>query len=228
MRADGARARRDAYRALVYDDPDFAAFFHAVTPMDGDLAAAARLAPGRRGARREGIEDLRAIPWVFSWTQARIVLPAGTGSAPRSQRARGRTALELLQRDGARLAASSPRLLSNAEMACAKADLHIGRRYAELCDDDEARDAHLGPRSRTSSSARVAQLAAVTRRRRACSTASRSLQRLDRPPQPVRRPALVHPDRAAAPRPRRATATRSWHARACAVNGIASGLRNTG
>ena len=67
-----------AYRALVYDDPEFADFFHAVTPV----REVSRLQLGSRPAKRRGdggIESLRAIPWVFSWTQSRIVLPAWYG-----------------------------------------------------------------------------------------------------------------------------------------------------
>jgi phosphoenolpyruvate carboxylase len=101
-----------------------------------------RLRLGSRPAKRSqaaGIGDLRAIPWVFSWTQSRIVLPAwlGLGSALRS--ARERHGVDLLRQ----MASEWPfftSVLSNAEMGCAKADLGIARRYVELWDDAEARE----------------------------------------------------------------------------------------
>ena len=77
-----------AYRALVHGDPQFAAFFSAVTPVD----EISRLRLGSRPARRRadtGIDDLRAIPWVFSWTQARIVLPPGSAWDRAARRPRG-------------------------------------------------------------------------------------------------------------------------------------------
>ncbi|MBA2276943.1 MAG: phosphoenolpyruvate carboxylase, partial [Chloroflexia bacterium] len=71
-----------AYRALVYDDPDFVAFFHEVTPIDAISRLQLGSRPARRGGSR-GLDELRAIPWVFSWTQARIILPGwyGLGAA---------------------------------------------------------------------------------------------------------------------------------------------------
>jgi phosphoenolpyruvate carboxylase len=122
------------YGSIVHDDPDFVRFFEAVTPV-GEIS---RLRLGSRPAKRSqaaGIGDLRAIPWVFSWTQSRIVLPAwlGLGTALRS--ARGRYGVELLRQ----MAAEWPfftSVLSNAEMGCAKADLAIARRYVSLWEDD--------------------------------------------------------------------------------------------
>ncbi len=126
------------YRSIVHDDPEFVAFFEAVTPVH----EISRLRLGSRPAKRTeagGIEDLRAIPWVFSWTQARIVLPAWLGLGTALRHARERHGLELLQR----MAAEWPfftSVLSNAEMGCAKADLVIARRYVELWDDAGPRD----------------------------------------------------------------------------------------
>ena len=127
-----------AYRELVYGDPDFVAFFHAVTPVQ----EISRLRLGSRPARRGGagsIEGFRAIPWVFSWTQSRIVLPAwyGLGTAlSAAAQAHGFDVLRDMRDEWPFFAA----LLSNAEMACAKADLHIGRRYAALCEDAAVRE----------------------------------------------------------------------------------------
>ena len=126
------------YRELVYGDADFADFFHAATPV----REVSRLRLGSRPAKRKAtmrIEDFRAIPWVFSWTQARAVLPAWFGLGTSLQIARETHGVELLremERDWPFFAA----LISNAEMACVKADLDIARRYAELCSDDEIRE----------------------------------------------------------------------------------------
>jgi phosphoenolpyruvate carboxylase len=125
------------YRAVVSDD-DFVAFFEAVTPV----AEISQLRLGSRPARRtqtSGIDELRAIPWVFSWTQSRILLPGWLGLGTALRGARERHGLEHLRtmRDEWPFFAG---LLSNAEMACAKADLQIARRYAALWDEVEPRD----------------------------------------------------------------------------------------
>jgi phosphoenolpyruvate carboxylase len=136
--AEMAEVSTAAYRDLVYGDPDFAGFFHAATPV----REVSRLQLGSRPARRRAsakIEDFRAIPWVFSWTQARAVLPAWFGLGTALQYARERHGVELLremERDWPYFAA----LISNAEMACMKADLEIARRYADLCADDAIRE----------------------------------------------------------------------------------------
>ncbi len=135
-----AMARRSAasYRALIHDDPDLVRWFEAVTPVD----EISRLRLGSRPSKRRaegGIEDLRAIPWVFSWTQTRIILPAWFGLGSALEAAREQHGLPFVRE----MAAGWPffaALVSNAEMACAKADLHIGRRYAELMDDAATRE----------------------------------------------------------------------------------------
>lgn len=128
----------DAYRALVYDDPGFISFFEQATPI-GEIS---NLKLGSRPARRKAttrIEDLRAIPWVFSWTQTRIVLPGwyGLGTAlERGISEFGLAALQEMERDWPYFSA----LLSNAELALAKADLSIGERYVALVEPPALRD----------------------------------------------------------------------------------------
>lgn len=115
------------YRALVYDTPAFRAFFRAMTP----IAEIATLKIGSRPSSRTkstAIEDLRAIPWVFSWAQARVMLPGwyGTGAAFADFDDHA-----LL----ADMAAGWPffaALLRNMEMVLAKSDMGIAARYAEL------------------------------------------------------------------------------------------------
>ncbi|MFY9488498.1 MAG: phosphoenolpyruvate carboxylase, partial [Solirubrobacterales bacterium] len=133
-----AESSSTAYRALVHDDPDFLSTFMSVTPVDQIAQLQLGSRPARRGSG-EGISDLRAIPWVFSWTQSRVILPAwfGLGSALRAAcDAHGLELIQDMQRDWPFFAA----LLSNAEMACAKADLGIARLYFELSDDDVQRE----------------------------------------------------------------------------------------
>jgi phosphoenolpyruvate carboxylase len=136
--AEMAQDSTALYRSIVHDNPDFVSFFEAVTPVH----EISRLRLGSRPAKRRqagGIEDLRAIPWVFSWTQSRIVLPAWLGLGTALRHARERHGLDVLRQ----MAAEWPfftSVLSNAEMGCAKADLGIARRYVALWDDDEARE----------------------------------------------------------------------------------------
>lgn len=119
-----------AYRALVYDDPKFVRFFQQATPME----EIARLKLGSRPARRSGsvrIEDLRAIPWVFSWTQARIILPGWYGLGAALVRGREEFGVQFL-REMERGWPFFGAVLSNAELALAKADLSIAERYVRL------------------------------------------------------------------------------------------------
>jgi len=130
---------REVYRDLVYGHPGLERFFEEATPIE----EIARLRLGSRPARRGGsarIEELRAIPWVFSWTQARIILPGWYGLGSALAQALEQAGLSLLQemdRDWPFFAA----VLSNAEMALAKADLTIGERYADLVEDETLREA---------------------------------------------------------------------------------------
>ena len=75
---------RGHYRALIYEQPDFIDFFHQVTPIDEISQLQISSRPARRGGKRD-LGSLRAIPWVFSWTQSRFLLPAwyGVGTALR-------------------------------------------------------------------------------------------------------------------------------------------------
>jgi phosphoenolpyruvate carboxylase len=133
-----AERSEEAYRDLVHRDPDFVEFFSAVTPLD----EISRLRLGSRPAKRRdqgGIESLRAIPWVFSWTQARIVLPAWYGLGTALEHARESAGLDVL-REMERSWPFFSGLISNAEMALAKADLPIARRYVDLWEREEPRE----------------------------------------------------------------------------------------
>jgi phosphoenolpyruvate carboxylase len=135
--AEMASDSEAVYRRVVHDDPEFVRFFESVTPV----AEISRLRLGSRPAKRSataGIGDLRAIPWVFSWTQSRIILPAWLGLGTALQNARERHGLDVLRQ----MASEWPfftSVLSNAEMGCAKADLTIAERYVAL-SEHPARD----------------------------------------------------------------------------------------
>ncbi|MHB2170069.1 phosphoenolpyruvate carboxylase [Alsobacter sp. R-9] len=131
-----SQASMAAYRALVYGTPGFVDYFFAATP----IAEIAELNIGSRPASRKAtrrIEDLRAIPWGFSWGQSRVTLPGwfGFGSAVEAYvAAHGEEGQARLRR----MAQEWPffrTLLSNMDMVLAKADLAMARRYAGLVPD---------------------------------------------------------------------------------------------
>jgi phosphoenolpyruvate carboxylase len=130
-----------AYRGLVYETEGFADYFRASTP----LREIAELNIGSRPASRkpsQRIEDLRAIPWVFSWAQCRVMLPGwyGLGSAIDAFLGRhGNDGRELLWQ----MWRGWPffrTMLSNLEMLLAKADLSVAARYKELVPDPRLAD----------------------------------------------------------------------------------------
>ena len=128
-----ASSSRLAYRELVYETPDFPAYFYQATPID----LIERLRIGSRPSRRftsQNLRDLRAIPWVFAWTQSRHFVPAwyGLGSALEKFAARhSPRSLELL-REMYRNWPFFAVLIDNAEISLAKTDLYIAGRYATL------------------------------------------------------------------------------------------------
>ncbi len=131
-----------AYRSLVYETEGFERFFWESTVI-GEIA---NLNIGSRPASRKNsrrIEDLRAIPWVFSWSQCRLMLPGwyGFGAAVRNWIAtRPKDGLDLL-RAMHREWPFFRTLLSNMDMVLAKSDIAIASRYAELVSDAELRAA---------------------------------------------------------------------------------------
>ncbi len=142
--AELSQASMAAYRALVYETPGFTDYFFSATP----IREIAELNIGSRPASRKAsqqIEDLRAIPWGFSWGQCRLTLPGwyGFGSAVEAflnrDGVKGRKeALALLQK----MYRQWPffrTLLSNMDMVLAKSDLALASRYAELVADARLR-----------------------------------------------------------------------------------------
>ncbi len=132
-----ADSARRAYRKFVYDDPEFITYFEQATCI-GEIA---RLKIGSRPARRSStstIDQLRAIPWVFSWMQSRHTLPGwfGLGSAVNEFLAGRPDGLEMLRDMYARWPFWTT-LIDNAQMILAKADMTIARLYADLVEDQK-------------------------------------------------------------------------------------------
>ncbi len=152
-----------AYRGLVYDTPDFENYFWSSTV----ITEIATLNLGSRPASRtktRRIEDLRAIPWVFSWAQCRLMLPGwyGFGSAFKDfMRAHPEHGLEFLQ-DMYHEWPFFRMLLSNMEMVLAKSNIGIASRYAELVPDKALREEIFG-RIRAEWADAIEALLAVTK-----------------------------------------------------------------
>ena len=124
---------RRAYRKLVYETPAFRDYFRKATPID--LIERMRIG-SRPSSRRSGsgIEDLRAIPWVFSWTQSRCMLPGwygiGSGLAKAAEQFDDQAFRQMFTEWYFMRA-----LAADAEMVLAKADLGIAKLYSELAGD---------------------------------------------------------------------------------------------
>ena len=132
-----AEVSRAKFRGLVYDDSAFAPWFRQVTPIDviERLNIGSRPASRRSGA---GIENLRAIPWVFSWAQVRIGFPGVFGFGTALQ-----TAIEEYGLESVRKLLNNhiffQAMINDVEMVLGKSELGIGRRYAALGGADGLR-----------------------------------------------------------------------------------------
>jgi phosphoenolpyruvate carboxylase len=138
--AELAECSREAYQRFVYGTPELSEYFRQATPID----LIEHLRYGSRPSRRKRTGDLRqlrAIPWVFSWTQSRHLISAWYGLG---------TALDSFAREGdglKRLRAMYEgwpffaSVVDNADMSLAKTDLYIARQYAALVESDQVREA---------------------------------------------------------------------------------------
>ena len=134
-----SEAAREAYRSLVYDDEDFLEFFSGASPIQ-ELSL---LNMGSRPARRQQsptVESLRAIPWVFAWTQNRFLLPSwygsGTALSGFTEKPGGLDTLKEMYEKWPFFKT----LINFMQMTLAKSDLRIAETYTELVEDDEVRD----------------------------------------------------------------------------------------
>jgi phosphoenolpyruvate carboxylase len=143
--ADISARAYQAYRKLVYETPGFTDYFFAATP----IAEIAELNLGSRPASRkpnQRIEDLRAIPWGFSWGQCRLLLPGWYGFGSAVTAWLDSDAADKREQKVATLRAMVAQwpffatLMSNMDMVLAKTDLAIASRYAELVPDQQLRE----------------------------------------------------------------------------------------
>ena len=126
-----AASSRAAYRAFVWDDPRFVPFFRTFTPVDELALLQIASRPARRPHDDDYLASLRAIPWVFAWTQNRVLLPAwfGVGTAFAGVE-------PVVLRDLYRRLPFVRTVVDNLEMTLAKSSLPIARGYLRLVDDD--------------------------------------------------------------------------------------------
>jgi phosphoenolpyruvate carboxylase len=128
-----AQESRESYRRLVYETPRFYDYFRLATPID----LIERMRIGSRPASRragQGIENLRAIPWVFAWTQSRYILPGWYGLGSGLKAAEERFDAGALREMFANWYFMRS-MLADAETVLAKADLGIAQIYSELAGD---------------------------------------------------------------------------------------------
>jgi phosphoenolpyruvate carboxylase len=214
------------YREKIAENPDVLPYFQQATPVAELEHARIGSRPARRGESR-GLDDLRAIPWVFGWMQSRHVLPGwfGVGHALERYAAKG-AAEEALLREMMQEFALFHDLIRNVEMGLAKADLSIARRYAELVEDESLRERMFSmivdefERTR----AAVLRVTGQTRLLEENNVLARSI-RLRNPyvdPMSLIQVALLRRKRAGE------ESDALNYALAATINGIAAGLRNTG
>ncbi|WMS42394.1 phosphoenolpyruvate carboxylase [Acuticoccus sp. MNP-M23] len=217
----------EAFRALVYETDGFETYFWSSTVV----SEIANLNIGSRPASRKNsraIEDLRAIPWVFGWSQCRVMLPGwyGFGAAVEGfLDARGEEGLALLHQ----MARDWPffgTLLSSLDMVLSKTDLAIASRYAELVEDEALRNA-VFPRLREEHARTIEVLFKITGQT-ALLESNPWLARSERNRFPYLDP-LNHLQVELLKRHRAGdTDDRVIHGINLTINGVAAGLRNSG
>jgi phosphoenolpyruvate carboxylase len=125
-----AASSRAAYRAFVWEDPQLVPFFRAFTPVDELSLLEIASRPARRPSDRDYLTSLRAIPWVFAWTQNRVLLPAWFGAGTAFAAVDAEVLADLYRRLPFVRA-----VIDNLEMTLAKSSLPIARGYLHLVDD---------------------------------------------------------------------------------------------
>ena len=137
-----AARSRDFYRALVHDNPDLVAFFQQCTPIEEISKLQISSRPARRKGGAKDLSSLRAIPWVFGWTQSRFLLPSwfGVGAALKEELVRDPEQIELLQLLYQRWPFFRM-LISKVEMTLSKVDIDLAEHYVRSLGRSEYRDA---------------------------------------------------------------------------------------
>ena len=137
-----AARSRSHYRALVHDNPELVAFFQQVTPIEEISKLQISSRPARRKGGAKDLSSLRAIPWVFGWTQSRFLLPSwfGVGAALQEELDQDGGQLELLRLLYQRWPFFRM-LISKVEMTLAKVDLELAHHYVQTLGRPENREA---------------------------------------------------------------------------------------
>ncbi|MGZ3181357.1 MAG: phosphoenolpyruvate carboxylase [Telluria sp.] len=229
--ADLSERAYKAYRNLVYETPGFTDYFFAATP----IAEIAELNLGSRPASRKStrrIEDLRAIPWGFSWGQCRLLFPGwyGFGSAVSSWLQDGGDieVLRAMYRDWPFFAT----LLSNMDMVLAKTDLPIASRYAELVADVALRERIFKriAQEHGTTIQRLEEITGANQRLAGNPLLARSIQNRFAYLDPLNhlQVELIHRHRSVASGDPAQIDERVHRGIHLSINGVAAGLRNTG
>jgi phosphoenolpyruvate carboxylase len=136
-----ATRSRTHYRSLIYEQPDFIDFFHQVTPIEEISQLQISSRPARRGGKKD-LASLRAIPWVFSWTQTRFLLPSwyGVGTALQSFLTEAPEENLKLLRYFYYKWPFFKMVISKCEMTLSKVDLEIAHHYVSELSHPEDRD----------------------------------------------------------------------------------------
>jgi phosphoenolpyruvate carboxylase len=130
---------RQHYRNLIYEQPDFIDFFHQVTPIEEISQLQISSRPARRPSGKKDLSSLRAIPWVFSWTQTRFLLPSwyGVGTALQEfLNEEPEQNLKLLRYFYIKWPFFKM-VISKAEMTLAKVDIEMARHYVDELSNPE-------------------------------------------------------------------------------------------
>ncbi|MCP9808319.1 phosphoenolpyruvate carboxylase [Cyanobium sp. HWJ4-Hawea] len=137
-----AARSRDHYRALVHDNPDLVAFFQQVTPIEEISKLQISSRPARRKGGAKDLSSLRAIPWVFGWTQSRFLLPSwfGVGAALQDELEQDAQQLELLRLLYQRWPFFRM-LISKVEMTLSKVDIDLAHHYVQALGRPENKEA---------------------------------------------------------------------------------------